>query len=82
MGVITWGHELASLDRVDGRPVKHSAPYRYVRPSELDLMARLAGLQIGDRWAGWNRAPFTSDTENQVAVYEKPVYQSCAASMR
>ena len=57
--------------RVDGRMVQHSAPYRYVWPSELDLMARVAGIRLQDRWADWHRAPFTSDSESQVAVFEK-----------
>jgi hypothetical protein len=56
---------------VDGRLVRHSAPYRYVWPSELDLMAKLAGLRLRERWAGWDRAPFTSDSVSQVAVFEK-----------
>ena len=58
--------------RVDGRLVQHSAPYRYVWPSELDLMARVAGLRLQDRWADWHRTPFTSDSDSQVAVFEKP----------
>jgi hypothetical protein len=56
---------------VDGRLVRHSAPYRYVWPSELDLMARLAGLRLRDRWAGWNHEPFTSESVSQVAVFQK-----------
>jgi SAM-dependent methyltransferase len=56
---------------VDGRLVRHSAPYRYVWPSELDLMAKIAGFRVRDRWAGWDRAPFTSDSHSQVAVFEK-----------
>jgi SAM-dependent methyltransferase len=55
----------------DGRLTRHSAPYRYVWPSELDLMARLAGLRLRDRWAGWDKEPFTSDSTSQVAVFEK-----------
>ena len=55
-----------------GHMVRHSAPYRYVWPSELDLMARIAGLRLQDRWAGWDRAPFTSESTSQVAVYQKP----------
>jgi SAM-dependent methyltransferase len=57
--------------QVDDRLVQHSAPYRYVWPSELDLMARLAGMRVQDRWADWHRAPFTSDSSSQVAVFEK-----------
>ena len=56
---------------VGGRLIRHSAPYRYVWPSELDLMARIAGLRLKHRWAGWDRAAFTSDSPNQVAVFEK-----------
>ena len=56
---------------VDGRLVKHSAPYRYIWPSELDLMARLAGFRLADRWARWDRSPFTSESESHVTVYEK-----------
>jgi SAM-dependent methyltransferase len=55
----------------DGRLVRHSAPYRYVWPSELDLMARITGFGLRERWAGWDRAPFTSDSQGQVAVFEK-----------
>jgi len=56
---------------VDGRLVQHSAPYRYVWPSELDLMARLTGLRIRERWGGWRREPFTADSTSQVAVFER-----------
>jgi hypothetical protein len=37
-----------------GRLVRHSAPHRYVWPSELDLMAKLGGFPVRDRWASWN----------------------------
>lgn len=43
---------------------------RYVWPSEMDLMARLAGLRLRQRWGGWNREPFTSASQRQVSVYE------------
>lgn len=56
---------------VGGRVVRHSAPYRYVWPSELDLMARIAGFRLRDRWAGWDQKPFTSTSTSQVAVFEK-----------
>ncbi len=56
---------------IDGRLTRHSAPYRYVWPSELDLMARLAGFRLRNRWAGWDKATFTSDSPSQVAVFEK-----------
>ena len=50
-----------------------SAPYRYVWPSELDLMARVAGLTLRERWSGWTREPFTSDSTAHVSVWERPV---------
>jgi hypothetical protein len=56
---------------VEGRLVRHSAPYRYVWPSELDLMARMAGFRFRDRWSGWTRQPFTGESSSQVVVYEK-----------
>ena len=67
-GQIAWSHHWIV---VRGRLVRHSAPYRYVWPSELDLMGRLAGFRLRDRWAGWDQAPFTSDSQSQVAVFEK-----------
>jgi SAM-dependent methyltransferase len=45
---------------------------RAVWPSELDLMARLAGMTLRGRWSDWSRAPFTSDSTNHVSVWEKP----------
>jgi SAM-dependent methyltransferase len=56
---------------VDGRLETFSAPYRYVWPSELDLMARLAGLTLRERWSDWNRDPFTRDSRKHVSVWEK-----------
>jgi SAM-dependent methyltransferase len=49
-----------------------SVPFRYVWPSELDLMARLAGIRRRERWSGWQREPFTSESEKLVGVWEKP----------
>lgn len=52
---------------------KHTAwPIEMLRwPSELDLMARLAGFRLQDRWADWSRTPFASDSDNQVVVFER-----------
>ena len=44
---------------------------RYAWPSELDLMARIAGLRLEHRWSGWEREPFTSDSTGHVSVWEK-----------
>ncbi len=49
-----------------------SAPYRYVWPSELDLMARVAGLTLRHRWSDWTREPFTKDSTQNVSVWGKP----------
>jgi len=65
---IAWSHHWMTVDE---RLVRHSAPYRYVWASELDLMARIAGLRRCARWAGWDKEPFTSDSTSQVTVYQK-----------
>jgi SAM-dependent methyltransferase len=58
--------------RQDGAIGHASMPYRYVWPAELDLMARIAGLRLRERWGGWNREPFTDESEMHVSVWEKP----------
>jgi SAM-dependent methyltransferase len=68
VGQIAWSHHWMA---VGGRLVRHSAPYRYVWPSELDLMARLAGFRLEDRWANWHESPFTADSTRHITVYEK-----------
>jgi SAM-dependent methyltransferase len=57
---------------IDGRVEKTSGPFRYVWPAELDLMAELAGMRLRERWAGWKREPFTSNSRQHVSVWEKP----------
>ena len=69
VGQIAWSHHWMD---VDGRWRYDADPFRYVWPSELDLMARLAGLRLRDRWATWTKEPFTSDSTSQVAVFEQP----------
>ncbi|MFE5870936.1 class I SAM-dependent DNA methyltransferase [Streptomyces roseifaciens] len=46
--------------------------FRYAAPGELDLMARLAGLRLRERWGDWTGAPFTSSSAYHVSVYERP----------
>jgi SAM-dependent methyltransferase len=65
---IAWSHHWIE---VEGRLVRHSAPYRYVWPSELDLMARLTGFRLRERWADWAGNSFTSESSHQIAVFEK-----------
>ena len=48
-----------------------SIPFRYVWPAELDLMARLAGMSLRERWSGWKREPFTSESTKHVSVWVK-----------
>lgn len=67
-GQIAWSRHWFE---VDGKLHRHAAPYLYVWPPELDLMGRLTGFRLRDRWAGWDRAPFTADSASQVAVFEK-----------
>jgi hypothetical protein len=49
-----------------------SMPWRYVWPSELDLMARIAGMKLRERWSDWDRAPFTRHSRKHISVWEKP----------
>jgi SAM-dependent methyltransferase len=57
---------------VDDKYEALSVPFRYVWPSELDLMARLAGMTLRERWSDWKREPFTRDSTKHVSVWEKP----------
>ncbi|HWH66825.1 MAG TPA: hypothetical protein VNS99_12020, partial [Gaiellales bacterium] len=50
-----------------------SVPFRYVWPAELDLMARLAGMTLRERWSGWKREPFTSESRKHVSVWQKGI---------
>ena len=56
----------------DGTFAEFTAPFRYVWPSELDLMARIAGMSLEHRWAGWDRSPFTGDSPSAVSVWRRP----------
>jgi SAM-dependent methyltransferase len=57
---------------VEGRLILISMPFRYVWPAELDLMARLAGMTLRERWSDWDREPFTNDSTKHISVWEKP----------
>ena len=54
-------------DRFQPSPIE----MRYAWPAEFDLMARLAGMRLEDRWAGWRREPFTALSPAHVSVYQK-----------
>src|SRR3954451_9904464 len=77
-----WG--ISELDVVDQQMISHHftatdsgirhrrIPFRYVWPSELDLMARLAGLRLRHRWSDWDGSAFTAESSSHVSVWEKP----------
>jgi SAM-dependent methyltransferase len=67
---LQWSHHLRLRD--DGTYRRFSMPFRYVWPAELDLMARIAGLRLKERWADWDRTPFTAESEQHVSVWERP----------
>ena len=56
---------------IDGRVESRSSPHRYVWPSELDLMAQLAGMTLRERWSGWHREPFTSESRSHISVWQR-----------
>jgi SAM-dependent methyltransferase len=66
---IVYSHHY--FDRA-GRLETFSAPYRFLWPAELDLMARLAGMRLRERWSGWHREPFTSESTKHISVWAKP----------
>jgi SAM-dependent methyltransferase len=64
-----WSHHYTSTDGETYH--RMSVPFRYVWPSELDLMARIAGMRLRDRWGDWDRSPFTAGSAKHVSVWEK-----------
>jgi SAM-dependent methyltransferase len=60
-------HYLIDGDRV----TRFDCPYRYAWPAELDLMARLADLELRARWADWDRSPFTAESRKHISVWER-----------
>jgi SAM-dependent methyltransferase len=66
--LITSQHIRLTEQRTYFYPVK----IRYAWPSEMDLMARLSGLQLKDRWGDWKKSGFTSDSVKHISVYGHP----------
>lgn len=64
----SWSHHYWFID---GESRTYSIPFRYVWPAELDLMARLAGMTIYQRWSGWNREAFTPESHSHISVWQK-----------
>jgi SAM-dependent methyltransferase len=58
--------------RADRSFSEFTVPFRYVWPAELDLMARMAGMTLEDRWAWWDRSPFTGESPSHVSVWRLP----------
>ena len=56
---------------INGQAETFSSPHRYLWPAELDLMAKIAGMRLRERWADWQREPFTSDSTAHISVWEK-----------
>ena len=54
-----------------GRARTLDSPHRYAWPAEYDLMAKIAGMTLVERWSDWHRAPFTSDSTSHVSVWQK-----------
>ena len=55
----------------DGKFEKRSIPFRYAWPAELDLMARIAGMTLQERWSGWKHEPFTRESTKHISVWRK-----------
>lgn len=56
---------------INGNLKTFATPHRYVWPSELDLMAQLAGMTLRERWSDWNREPYTSGSRSHISVWQK-----------
>src|SRR5512134_2537951 len=61
--VATQGLTSHHFEIVEGKVERLSIPFRYAWPAEFDLMAELAGMTLRERWGGWKREPFTSDSD-------------------
>ncbi len=68
--VVNQGLVSHHFSLVDGSWRRGSVPFRYVWPAELDLMARIAGMRLRERWSGWQREPFGSESRKHVSVWE------------
>ena len=69
---VTSQHILIGAEGITMLPVQ----LRFAWPSELDLMARLAGLRLRERYAGWQGEPFTSTSPKHISVYAKSIASS------
>lgn len=65
--ILDENHVRLSADGIVFGPIR----VRLAHPPEFDLMARIAGLQLRDRWAGWNQEPFTATSWRHISIYER-----------
>ena len=70
--VVTQGFTSHHLTIAGDQVERRSIPFRYVWPSELDLMAEMAGMTLQGRWGGWSEEPFTKTSSSHVSVWRKP----------
>jgi SAM-dependent methyltransferase len=79
--VATQGMTSNHVEIENGHAEYRIVPFRYVWPSELDLMAELAGLRLRERAEGWQHEPFTSESRQHVSIWEKPIEsERCVSS--
>ncbi|MEU8932448.1 class I SAM-dependent methyltransferase [Streptomyces sp. NPDC048409] len=71
VGQILVSHHL-TRDGADGRYRRDASRHRYAWPAELDLMARIAGLEPERRVADWDGSPFTEDSPKHISVWRRP----------
>ncbi|MFF7727008.1 class I SAM-dependent DNA methyltransferase [Streptomyces sp. NPDC008001] len=73
-------HYVVFANRSTGGVDMHrtTVSFRYAAPGELDLMARMAGLRLRERWGNWKGAPFTSSSTGHISVYERPAREGNA----
>jgi SAM-dependent methyltransferase len=69
--VVTQNFSSQHFYIVDGNLEAFPVEFRYAWPAELDLMARLAGMRLEHRWAGWQREPFTALSTSHISVWQK-----------
>ena len=63
---------VSQIVSIDERGIKlYPVNIRYAWPSELDLMAEIAGLKLSERWGGWDKGAFTSASNSHISIYEK-----------
>jgi len=70
VGQMVTSHHVRRFD--DGSTVVLPVTVRYAWPAEMDLMARVAGLELEDRFGWYDRRPFTEQSGQHVSVYRKP----------